>query len=158
MCSRWECSDPERETSLHELLATLELPARRLQAELGTGSAAEVVGLSLNGIRVRVMPTASSGASYLSQRHMAVGHRRGVCRVVACSSQVAFQRLPGRCRHDQSREHENRLLRVIQVRPGVTGLIEVEQMQPGLQGEQASQRLGGPFRLPGYFFEAFFFD
>ena len=71
-----------------------------------------------------------------------------MCHVIACSSQVAFQRLPGRFRHDQSREQENRLLRVIQVRPGVAGPIEVDQMQPGLQGEQGSQRLGGPFRLP----------
>ncbi len=54
--------DPERETSLDQLLATLELPARRFQAELGTGRAAEVVDLGVSGVRVILMPTASSGA------------------------------------------------------------------------------------------------
>ncbi len=68
-----------------------------------------------------------------------------MCRVIACSSQVAFKRLPGRCRHDQSREQENRLLRVIQVRLSVTGLIEVDQMQPGLQGEQGPRDWVAPF-------------
>jgi len=38
--------DPERETSLDEVLATLELPVQRFQAELGTGRAAEVIDLS----------------------------------------------------------------------------------------------------------------
>ena len=37
--------DPKRETSLDEVLATLELPARRFQAELGAGRAAEVIDL-----------------------------------------------------------------------------------------------------------------
>ena len=60
----------------------------------------------------------------------------GMCRVIVCSSQVEFQRLPGRFRHDRSREQEHRLLRVIQVRPGVTGPIEVDQMQPGLLQRQ----------------------
>ena len=54
--------DPERVPSLDELLATLELPARRFQAELGTGRAAEVIDLGVSGVRVTVMPTASSGA------------------------------------------------------------------------------------------------
>jgi len=54
--------DPERETSLDEVLATLELPARRFQAELGLGRAAKVINLSVNGVRVTVMPTACSRA------------------------------------------------------------------------------------------------
>jgi len=45
-----------------ELLAALELPVRRFQAELGTGGAAEVIDLSVNGVRVTLMPTASSRA------------------------------------------------------------------------------------------------
>jgi hypothetical protein len=43
--------DPERQTSLDEVLATLELPTQRFQAELGTGRAAEVIDLSVNGVR-----------------------------------------------------------------------------------------------------------
>ena len=62
MCSRRGLLDPERETPLDELLATLELPARRFQAGLGTGRAAEVVDLGVTGVRVTLMPTASSGA------------------------------------------------------------------------------------------------
>ena len=54
--------DPELETSLHEVLAALELPARRFQADLGSGRAAEVVDLSVSGVRVTLMPTASSRA------------------------------------------------------------------------------------------------
>jgi len=54
--------DPERETSLDEVLATLELPAGRFQAGLGRGGVAEVVDLGVNGVRVTVMPTASSRA------------------------------------------------------------------------------------------------
>jgi Glycosyl transferase 4-like domain len=54
--------DPERETSLDEVLATLELHAGRFQADLGTGKAAEVVDLGVNGVRVTVTPTASSRA------------------------------------------------------------------------------------------------
>jgi hypothetical protein len=41
---------------------SLELPARRFQAVLGMGRAAEVIDLSVNGVRVTLMPTASSGA------------------------------------------------------------------------------------------------
>ena len=37
--------DPERQTSLDEVLAALELPAGRFQAELKTGGAAEVIDL-----------------------------------------------------------------------------------------------------------------
>ena len=54
--------DPERETSLDEVLATLDLPTGRFQAELGPGRAAEVVDLGVNGVRVTVMPPASSRA------------------------------------------------------------------------------------------------
>jgi len=55
--------DPERETSLDGLLATLELPAGRFQAQLGPGRAAQVVvDLGVNGVRVTVMPVASSRA------------------------------------------------------------------------------------------------
>ena len=54
--------DPERETSLDEMLATLELPARRFLAEQGTGRATEVIDLSVNGVRVTLMPTSSSRA------------------------------------------------------------------------------------------------
>jgi hypothetical protein len=38
--------DPERETTLGAALATLELPAERFRAELGSGRAAEVVDLT----------------------------------------------------------------------------------------------------------------
>ena len=41
---------------------SFELADRRFQAQLGTGRAAEVIDLSLNGVRVTVMPTASSRA------------------------------------------------------------------------------------------------
>ena len=54
--------DPERETSLDEGLATLELPAPRFQAELGTGRVAKVIDLGASGVRVTVMPTRSSRA------------------------------------------------------------------------------------------------
>ncbi len=54
--------DPERETTIDEVLATLELPAGRFRAELGSGSAAEVLDLNANGVRVTVLPTASSRA------------------------------------------------------------------------------------------------
>jgi Glycosyl transferase 4-like domain len=54
--------DPARETSLHEVLATLELPTGRFQAELGTGRMVEVIDMRVNGVRVTRMPTASSRA------------------------------------------------------------------------------------------------
>jgi hypothetical protein len=44
------------------MLATLELPARRFQAELGTGRTAGVVDMGVNDVRVTVMPTTSSRA------------------------------------------------------------------------------------------------
>ena len=65
--------DPERETSLDEVLAGLELPPRRFQAQLGTGRAAEVIDLGVNGVRVTVMPAASSRAERsLDQRESAI--------------------------------------------------------------------------------------
>ena len=54
--------DPERETSLDEVLATLELPTQRFQAELGPGGSAEVIDLGVNGVRVTLMPTVSCRA------------------------------------------------------------------------------------------------
>ena len=54
--------DYERETSIDEVLAGLELPARRLKAELTGGGSAEVVDLTLNGVRVTLLPTVSSRA------------------------------------------------------------------------------------------------
>ncbi|MGO8897645.1 MAG: hypothetical protein ACLQU5_04765 [Isosphaeraceae bacterium] len=54
--------DPERETSLDEVLATLELPVQWFQAELRPGGSAEVIDLGVNGVRVTLMPTASSCA------------------------------------------------------------------------------------------------
>jgi len=54
--------DPERETSLDQVLGTLELPARRFQAELRPGGSAEVIDLGVNGVRVTIMPTVSSRA------------------------------------------------------------------------------------------------
>ena len=54
--------DYERETALEEVLASLALPARRLQAELSGGRAAEVLDLTVNGVRVTLYPTASSRA------------------------------------------------------------------------------------------------
>ena len=67
----WDCRaltcgilDNQRETSVDDLLTTLELDgsARRLDAALGRGGAAEVVDLTLDGVRLTVMPTASSRA------------------------------------------------------------------------------------------------
>ena len=49
---------------MDEVLKVLELDgaAQRLAATLGRGGAAEVVNLALDGVRVTVMPTASSRA------------------------------------------------------------------------------------------------
>ncbi len=55
-------TDPERETALDEVLATLELPVPRFQAELRPGGSAEVIDLGVKGVRVTVMPTVSSRA------------------------------------------------------------------------------------------------
>ncbi len=54
--------DPERETSVDEVFATVELPAQRFQAELGMGRSVEVIDLSVNGVRVTLMPMVSSRA------------------------------------------------------------------------------------------------
>ncbi len=58
--------DPKRETPLDEVLATLELPAGRFQAQLGTGRVAEVVDLGVNGVRVTVMSAVFCRAERLS--------------------------------------------------------------------------------------------
>ena len=63
--------DPERETTLDEVLATLELPAQRFWAELGAGRAAEVIDLTVNGVRVTLMPTTSSRAERSPDRREA---------------------------------------------------------------------------------------
>jgi hypothetical protein len=52
--------DYERETSLDEVLATLELPAQRRQVILGGDVRAEVIDVSVHGVRVTALPTASS--------------------------------------------------------------------------------------------------
>ena len=56
--------DHEQETSLDEVLASLELPASRCEAKLNGGLKADVLDLDLNvnGVRVTLMPTASSRA------------------------------------------------------------------------------------------------
>src|SRR5579885_1071380 len=65
----WDCRalscgilDYQRETSMDELLTTLELggSARWAHASLGRGGVAEVADLTVSGVRVTVMPTASS--------------------------------------------------------------------------------------------------
>ncbi len=63
--------DPERETTLDEVLATLELPCQRFEAEMATGSPAEVIDLTVNGVRVTVMPTGSSRAERSPDRREA---------------------------------------------------------------------------------------
>jgi len=55
-CSRQGFLDPERETSLDDVLTPSELPTLRFQAELGTGRVAEVIDLSVNGVRGTLMP------------------------------------------------------------------------------------------------------
>ncbi len=61
-CSRRGILAPERETSLDEVLAALELPARRFQAELRGRGTAKLIDRSVNGIRVTLMPTSFSRA------------------------------------------------------------------------------------------------
>ncbi len=63
--------DPERETTLDEALAALDLPCQRFQAALATGNPAEVIDLTLNGVRVTVMPTGSSRAERSPDRREA---------------------------------------------------------------------------------------
>jgi len=55
-CSRQGFLDPERETSLDDVLTPSELPTFRFQAELRTGRVAEVIDLSANGVRGTLMP------------------------------------------------------------------------------------------------------
>src|SRR4051794_25342907 len=54
--------DYERETTLDEVLAGLDLPSQRFQADLGLAGSAQVIDLTVNGVRVTLMPTASSRA------------------------------------------------------------------------------------------------
>ena len=54
--------DYERETTLDDVFATLGLPARQVQAEMMDGRSAKVIDLTLNGVRVALVPTASSRA------------------------------------------------------------------------------------------------
>jgi glycosyltransferase involved in cell wall biosynthesis len=74
----WDCRaltcgilDYQRETTVDELLRILELEGagRRLNAELGRDEAAEVVDLKVNGVRVTLMPTASSRAEHAPGPH-----------------------------------------------------------------------------------------
>jgi len=52
----------ERETSLDDVLATLELLARRFREELQRGRSARVTELVVDGVRVAIMPTAPTRA------------------------------------------------------------------------------------------------
>ena len=55
--------DYERETTLDEVLAGLDLPSQRFRADLRSpGGSVEVIDLTVNGVRVTLMPTASSRA------------------------------------------------------------------------------------------------
>jgi hypothetical protein len=54
--------DYERETTLDEVLAGLDLPSQRIRADLGVAGSVEVIDLTVNGVRVTLMPTASSRA------------------------------------------------------------------------------------------------
>ena len=54
--------DYERETTLDEVLAGLELPLQMFRADLEPAGPAEVIGLKVNGVRMTIMPTASSRA------------------------------------------------------------------------------------------------
>jgi hypothetical protein len=54
--------DCERETTLDEVLAGLEIPSERFPADLGRIDSAEVIDLNVNGARVTLIPTASSCA------------------------------------------------------------------------------------------------
>jgi hypothetical protein len=62
--------DPERETSLDEVLAAPELPARRFQAEMGGRGSAAVIDLSVNGAQVTLMPILAQEASVRGPRPM----------------------------------------------------------------------------------------
>jgi hypothetical protein len=52
--------DYERETSLDEVLATLEQPAQRRRVALSSEPTVEVIDLAVNGVRVTILPSASS--------------------------------------------------------------------------------------------------
>jgi hypothetical protein len=85
-CSRQGFLNPERETSLDDVLTPLELPTRRVQAEMGTCRAAEVIDLSVNGVRVTLMPhelSELSGAAVDAARRAgsSTSHPAGVNRL-----------------------------------------------------------------------------
>jgi hypothetical protein len=80
--------NPERETSLDEVLAALKPPAQKFQAELRSGGGAEVIDLSLNGVRVTLLPTPSKCAE-----------RSPDPREAAIFQELA-ERVFGRLRHD----------------------------------------------------------
>jgi glycosyltransferase involved in cell wall biosynthesis len=74
----WDCRsltcgvfDYQRETSIDELLASqgLDGSARRLEASLGRGGTAEVLDLEVCGVRVTMLPTASSRADRAPAPH-----------------------------------------------------------------------------------------
>jgi hypothetical protein len=54
--------DYERDSTMDQVLAGLELPTSRVEAELRQGGTAEVVDLVLNGVRITLLPTRSSRA------------------------------------------------------------------------------------------------
>jgi hypothetical protein len=54
--------DYERDTTLDQVLLGLELPTRRVEAELRQGGTADVVDLVLNGVRTTLLPTRCSRA------------------------------------------------------------------------------------------------
>jgi hypothetical protein len=54
--------DHERETTLDDVLAGLDLPSQSFRADLGITGSVEVIDLTVNGVRITLMPTASSRA------------------------------------------------------------------------------------------------
>ncbi len=63
--------DTERETTLDEVLAALERPCQPLSAGMATEEPTEVIDLTMNGVRMTVMPTASSHAERSPDRQEA---------------------------------------------------------------------------------------
>jgi hypothetical protein len=100
--------DPERETSLDVVLAALELPVPRFQAELRPGGSAEVIDLGVNGVRVTLMPTGSSRAErspdlrestiFLELAEQVFDSLRPDVLLTYCGHPVSLRREPGRRR------------------------------------------------------------
>jgi hypothetical protein len=61
--------DHEQETTLEEVFGGLGLSGNRLQAELSGGQSMEVLDLTVNGVRVTLMLTASSRAKRSPDHH-----------------------------------------------------------------------------------------